>query len=53
MLAISCLMAYTRPVTALVEKKNAIRKKFRANANFQSHKWNGLQSSTCRHLLLC
>lgn len=48
---ISFWMAYTRPVTALVEKKNAMRKKLRQNSGFQFHLFKGLHNNT--HSLMC
>ncbi len=51
MLDISFSMAYTRPVTALVEKKNAMRKKLRQKSGFQFHLFSGLYSNT--HSLVC
>jgi hypothetical protein len=38
MLEMSCLMAYTSPVTELAEKKNAIRKKLSRNKGFQLYR---------------
>ncbi len=43
---ISFSMAYTRPVTALVEKKNAMRKMLRKNSGFQFHLFSGLHNNT-------
>ena len=41
---ISCLIAYVKPVTELVEKKKTARKMLSANKGFQSYRWKGLQS---------
>ena len=46
MLDISFSIAYTRPVTALVEKKNAMRKKLRQKSGFQFHLFSGLHNKT-------
>jgi hypothetical protein len=38
MLEMSCLMAYTSPVTELAEKKNAIMKKLSRNKGFHLYR---------------
>ena len=42
---ISCLTANIRPVTTLVEKKSAIRKKFKKNSGFQLYALKGLHAN--------